>query len=175
MQVDEQEASTSKPEAPKAEPGSYLLQNPARVTPAQERFISFLPEERWQPLRPNPPHSGILMLNDTRPGVPLRGCLPSTGATENAVSFGTQVEGNQANPSHSGILELKDTQPGVEWVALPGCWGRRAACWVCGWPEAWHMGRSGPELESVGAMGHHPAPGSVLLTQHPEPPQCSMT
>ena len=69
MQVDEQEASTSKPEAPKAEPSSYLLQNPARVTPAQESFISFLPEERWQPLRPNPPHSGILMLNDTRPGV----------------------------------------------------------------------------------------------------------
>ena len=69
MQVDEAEpSSSSKAEGAKAEPSSYMLANPARVTSAQERYISFNADERWRPLRSNPPHSGILMCVDTRPG-----------------------------------------------------------------------------------------------------------
>ena len=93
MQVDEAEPSTSKPEAPKAEPSSYVLQNPARVTPAQERYITFLPDERWRPLRSNPPHSGILMLVDTRPGT--------------ACSLGRHVSGCGAGPELSAVTAAR--------------------------------------------------------------------
>ena len=46
------------------------LDNPARVTPAQEEAIQWLPDQRWQPLSAQPPRSGIIMCRDTRPGAP---------------------------------------------------------------------------------------------------------
>jgi 26S proteasome regulatory subunit N2 len=47
------------------EPSSFALDNPARVVPAQRRFVSFPPAQRFQPVRPAP--SGFVVLRDTRP------------------------------------------------------------------------------------------------------------
>ena len=74
MQTDEPSPSTEQPEEKvatekKEEPSSYLLENPARVVPAQERLVSFLSDSRWRPVRGSvQPTAGIVILKDTRPG-----------------------------------------------------------------------------------------------------------
>ena len=75
MDVDAKEPAASK-EAAKPEPSSHMLDNPARVTPGQEQYIAFSADQRWQPLSAHPPHSGILMCTDTRPGLSLDGLMP---------------------------------------------------------------------------------------------------
>ena len=79
------------PAAP--EPGSFTLENPCRVTPAQRKFIGFEEGSRWRPVAAARPASGILVLKDLRPGRVLsahhvlypkpvhpmfRGCAPKT-------------------------------------------------------------------------------------------------
>ena len=64
MQEDEKEDEKA-PAVP--EPTSYEVANPARVVSAQQRFVAFPPDGRWQPLQPGA-RSGIILLRDTRPG-----------------------------------------------------------------------------------------------------------
>ena len=52
------------------EAGSYMLENPTRVVPAQEQYITFDADERWEPLRRQHQPAGILMLRDRHPGAP---------------------------------------------------------------------------------------------------------
>ena len=61
-----------KPAPAVPEPTSYEVANPARVVLAQQRFIAFPPDGRWQPLQPNA-RSGIVLLRDTRPSALPRG------------------------------------------------------------------------------------------------------
>lgn len=48
---------------------SEVLENPARVTAQQQRYLSFDVDERYRPVIPGV-RSGILLLRDTRPGEP---------------------------------------------------------------------------------------------------------
>ena len=80
METDEPAPDTSKPapegDPPKAasakeadEPSSYVLDTPARVVPAQEKYIAFDADERWQPLRrASRQAAGVLLLIDNKPG-----------------------------------------------------------------------------------------------------------
>ncbi|XP_068655723.1 26S proteasome non-ATPase regulatory subunit 1 homolog A-like [Aristolochia californica] len=63
MQVD----STSEKKAAE-EPSFEILTNPARVVPAQEKFIKFLEEGRYVPVKSAP--SGFILLRDLRPNEP---------------------------------------------------------------------------------------------------------
>nr|DAD23931.1 TPA_asm: hypothetical protein HUJ06_025394 [Nelumbo nucifera] len=63
MQVD----STSEKKA-EPEPSFEILTNPARVVPAQEKFIRFLEESRYVPVKLAP--SGFVLLRDLRPTEP---------------------------------------------------------------------------------------------------------
>ena len=73
MDVDAKEpAPAASKEAAKPEASSHMLDNPARVTPGQEQYIAFSGDQRWQPLGADPPHSGILMCVNTRPGAQPR-------------------------------------------------------------------------------------------------------
>ena len=47
------------------EPTSFVLENPARVTPSQRRFVTYFPDATWQPVRPAP--SGFVVLRRTAP------------------------------------------------------------------------------------------------------------
>ncbi|KAG2454480.1 hypothetical protein HYH02_001498 [Chlamydomonas schloesseri] len=53
------------------EPSNYTMENPARVTPAQARFIALPAGGRWQPVRAGGPVTGIMVMRDTQPGEPL--------------------------------------------------------------------------------------------------------
>ena len=66
--ADKPEAERAAAEKAKEEPSSYELENPTRIVPAQEKFVSFPASSRWQPLRTTHAVTGILVLKDTRPG-----------------------------------------------------------------------------------------------------------
>jgi 26S proteasome regulatory subunit RPN2 C-terminal domain len=59
------EGKKEEPAAP--EPGSYEIPNPARVVPAQEKFMAVPPEQRWQPVAPAA-RAGFMVMKDLRPG-----------------------------------------------------------------------------------------------------------
>ncbi|KAL4423070.1 hypothetical protein ABPG77_005875 [Micractinium sp. CCAP 211/92] len=52
--------------AAQPEPSSFTVDNPARVAPAQRKYITFPEGQRFQPIRPAP--SGFVVLKDTQPG-----------------------------------------------------------------------------------------------------------
>ena len=52
--------------AKEPEPTSFKLENPARVVPGQRRYVGFISDSRWKPVRPSP--SGFVVLKNTTPG-----------------------------------------------------------------------------------------------------------
>ncbi|GFP92861.1 26S proteasome non-ATPase regulatory subunit 1 homolog a [Phtheirospermum japonicum] len=80
MQVD-----STADKKPEPEPSFEILTNPARVVPGQEKFINFLEESRYVPVRSAP--SGFVLLKDLRPDEPEELSLtdtPSSAAASNA-------------------------------------------------------------------------------------------
>ncbi|GMH41090.1 hypothetical protein BSKO_09000 [Bryopsis sp. KO-2023] len=69
MELDEPEPSKPQ-EKPEAEPDSHLLKNPARVVPNQEKYVRFLEDSRWVPIKQGA-QVGILILKDMQPGEPV--------------------------------------------------------------------------------------------------------
>ncbi|CAH1452951.1 unnamed protein product [Lactuca virosa] len=70
MQVDGAGAGAEKEKEKKAEPEATfeILTNPARVVPAQEKFIKFLEDSRYAPVKAAA--SGFVLLKDLRPTEP---------------------------------------------------------------------------------------------------------
>lgn len=61
MQVD----STTEKKAAEPEPSFEILTNPARVVPAQEKYVRFLEDSRYVPVKLSP--SGFVLLKDLKP------------------------------------------------------------------------------------------------------------
>eukprot|EP00271_Cylindrocystis_brebissonii_P005015 TRINITY_DN16971_c0_g1_i1.p1 TRINITY_DN16971_c0_g1~~TRINITY_DN16971_c0_g1_i1.p1 ORF type:complete len:1168 (-),score=279.75 TRINITY_DN16971_c0_g1_i1:370-3873(-) len=61
-------AGGSSSEASPPAPTSERLRNPARVLPAQRKFLSIPPDSRYRPLGDAARQSGFVLLQDTRPG-----------------------------------------------------------------------------------------------------------
>lgn len=80
MQVD----NTSEKKA-EAESSSEVLTNPARVVPAQEKYIKFFEDSRYVPIRPA--RSGFVLLRDLQPSEPE--VLISSDAPASSVSVGS--------------------------------------------------------------------------------------
>ncbi|XP_044499450.1 26S proteasome non-ATPase regulatory subunit 1 homolog A [Mangifera indica] len=87
MQVDTPQEKKAEPE-----PSFELLTNPARVVPAQEKFIKFLEDSRYLPVKSAP--SGFVLLRDLRPTEPevlsLTDAPSSTQSTAGASATGQQ-------------------------------------------------------------------------------------
>eukprot|EP00898_Chlorokybus_atmophyticus_P004570 jgi/Chlat1/5113/Chrsp33S05124 len=81
-----------KAHAKEPEPTNHKLQNPARVIPAQEKYITIDKDSRYVPILRR--GAGIIMVKDTRPGDPEEFVLataPATPAQANGAA--------EANPS----------------------------------------------------------------------------
>jgi len=98
MQVD----STSDKKI-EVESSSEVLTNPARVVPAQEKYIKFLEGSRYMPIRPA--RSGFVLLRDTQPSEPevlvssdAPASSPSTGSVSNAQLPASAVEDGEPQP-----------------------------------------------------------------------------
>ncbi|KAF6144295.1 hypothetical protein GIB67_024522 [Kingdonia uniflora] len=66
--IDSMQVDTASEKKSESEPSFEILTNPARVVPAQEKFIKFLEESRYVPVKIAP--SGFVLLKDLRPTEP---------------------------------------------------------------------------------------------------------
>ena len=64
-----EKAEAAKPKAPEAL--SHRLDNPSRVTPAQQKFVIYDETSRWRAIHPGRPVTGIIVFKDLEPGVNL--------------------------------------------------------------------------------------------------------
>ncbi|KAJ7955592.1 26S proteasome non-ATPase regulatory subunit 1-like [Quillaja saponaria] len=96
MQVDSAPEKKSEPEA-----SFEILRNPARVVPGQERFIKFLEESRYVPVKLAP--SGFVLLRDLRPTEPEVLSLTDTPSTASAA--GGSATGQQGSASAMAVDE----------------------------------------------------------------------
>lgn len=69
------EADAVQDDRKREEPTFYNLDNPARVVPEQEQYISFEEDSRWRPLKHTRPTAGFLMMKMTRTGNKSSGWL----------------------------------------------------------------------------------------------------
>nr|DAD37020.1 TPA_asm: hypothetical protein HUJ06_007661 [Nelumbo nucifera] len=98
MQVD----STSEKKA-ESEPAFEILTNPARVVPGQEKFIRFLEESRYVPVKLAP--SGFVLLKDQRPTEPEVLSLTDTPSSMASPAAGGPATGQQGSASAMAVDE----------------------------------------------------------------------
>jgi len=99
-------AADAKP-PPAEEPASFPLANPARVTPAQARFVRWDKGCRWAPLRPKPALPGFVVLRDTAPGQPVAYAAVGANAPPAAAPGGAPGEAAAAEePAPPAAVDL---------------------------------------------------------------------
>ena len=84
------------------EPSFEILVNPARVVPAQEKFMKFLEESRYVPVKLAP--SGFVLLRDLKPTEPEVLSLTDTPATAASPAGGAPT-GQQGSASAMAVDE----------------------------------------------------------------------
>ncbi|KAG6726126.1 hypothetical protein I3842_02G065500 [Carya illinoinensis] len=109
MQVDGPPEKKSEPES-----SFEILTNPARVVPAQEKFIKFLEESRYVPVKLAP--SGFVLLRDLRPTEPEVLSLTDTPATA-ASPAGGAATGQQGSASAMAVDEEPQPPQPFEYAA----------------------------------------------------------
>lgn len=80
-----------------------MLTNPARVVPAQEKFIKFLEDSRYVPVKLAP--SGFVLLRDLRPTEPEVLSLTDTPATAASPAGGAAATGQQGSATAMAVDE----------------------------------------------------------------------
>ncbi|CAL5215275.1 unnamed protein product [Lathyrus oleraceus] len=97
MQVDSPAEKKSEPE-----PSFEILTNPARVVPAQEKFVKFLQDSRYVPVKLAP--SGFVLLKDLRPTEPEVLAITDTPASTTSTA-GASGTGLQSSSSTMAVDE----------------------------------------------------------------------
>ncbi|XP_024985241.1 26S proteasome non-ATPase regulatory subunit 1 homolog A-like [Cynara cardunculus var. scolymus] len=102
MQVDSPAADKEKKAEP--EPTFEILTNPARVVPGQEKFIKFLEDSRYAPVKAAA--SGFVLLKDLRPTEPE--VLALTDAPTSTTSAATATAAATAQPGSTAAMAVDD-------------------------------------------------------------------
>ncbi|PIN11261.1 26S proteasome regulatory complex, subunit RPN2/PSMD1 [Handroanthus impetiginosus] len=98
MQVDSTVEKKAEPE-----PSFQILTNPARVVPAQEKFIRFLEDSRYVPVKPA--SSGFVLLKDLHPGEPEVFALTDAPSSTPSPNAGASATGQQSSASAMAVDE----------------------------------------------------------------------
>lgn len=101
MQVDKVDSPPEKKSEP--EPSFEILTNPARVVPAQEKFIKFLQDSRYVPVKLAP--SGFVLLKDLRPTEPEVLALTDTPSSTTTSAAGGSAAAQQSSASAMAVDE----------------------------------------------------------------------
>ncbi|XP_021896937.1 26S proteasome non-ATPase regulatory subunit 1 homolog A-like [Carica papaya] len=109
MQVDGLPEKKAEPE-----PSFEFLTNPARVVPSQEKFIKFLEDTRYMPVKLAP--SGFVLLRDLRPAEPEVLSLTDT-PTSTASPAGGSATGQQGSGSAMAVDEEPQPPQPFEYAA----------------------------------------------------------
>jgi len=105
MQVD----NAAEKKAPEPEPTFQLLTNPARVIPAQEKFIRFIESSRYVPVKPAP--SGFILLRDLQPTEAEDLALTDAPSTVAATTGNTAAAAGQQGSGSSAMAVDEEPQP----------------------------------------------------------------
>ncbi|KAJ6865688.1 26S proteasome non-ATPase regulatory subunit 1 [Populus alba x Populus x berolinensis] len=97
MQVDAQPEKKAEPE-----PSHEILTNPARVVPTQEKFIKFMEDSRYVPVKSAP--SGFVLLRDLQPTEPEVLSLTDTPSSTASPASGSAT-GQQSSASAMAVDE----------------------------------------------------------------------
>ncbi|KAJ4722975.1 26S proteasome non-ATPase regulatory subunit 1-like [Melia azedarach] len=98
MQVDAPQEKKAEPE-----PSFEILTNPARVVPAQEKFIKFLEDSRYVPVKSAP--SGFVLLRDLRPTEPEVLSLTDAPSSTQSPAGGSTTGAQQGSGSAMAVDE----------------------------------------------------------------------
>ncbi|KAH1089574.1 hypothetical protein J1N35_016831 [Gossypium stocksii] len=105
MQVDSPPEKKSEPE-----PSFEILTNPARVVPAQEKFIKFLEDSRYVPVKLAP--SGFVLLRDLCPNEPeVLSLTDAPTSTASPAGGSTAAAGQQSSSAMAIDDEPQPPQP----------------------------------------------------------------
>ncbi|KAG4131319.1 hypothetical protein ERO13_D09G198500v2 [Gossypium hirsutum] len=105
MQVDSPPEKKSEPE-----PSFEILTNPARVVPAQEKFIKFLEDSRYVPVKLAP--SGFVLLRDLCPNEPeVLSLTDAPTSTASPAGGSTAAAGQQSSSAMAVDDEPQPPQP----------------------------------------------------------------
>ncbi|KAH7857106.1 hypothetical protein Vadar_009047 [Vaccinium darrowii] len=104
MQVD----SPAPEKKAEPEPAFEILTNPARVVPAQEKFIKFLEESRYVPIKLAP--SGFVLVKDLRPTEPEVLSLTDAPSSTGSATSGSTT-GQQGSASAAAMAVDEEPQP----------------------------------------------------------------
>ncbi|XP_058203848.1 26S proteasome non-ATPase regulatory subunit 1 homolog A-like isoform X1 [Rhododendron vialii] len=104
MQVD----SPAPEKKAEPEPAFEILTNPARVVPAQEKFIKFLEESRYVPIKLAP--SGFVLVKDLRPTEPEVLSLTDAPSSTGSATSGSAT-GQQGSASAAAMAVDEEPQP----------------------------------------------------------------
>ncbi|XP_042064909.1 26S proteasome non-ATPase regulatory subunit 1 homolog A-like [Salvia splendens] len=96
MQIDSAAEKKAEPE-----PSYEILTNPARVIPAQEKFIKFLIDSRYVPVKSAP--SGFVLLKDLRPSEPEALALTDSLSSTAPNATGAPATGQQGSASSMAV------------------------------------------------------------------------
>eukprot|EP00268_Persea_americana_P053516 TRINITY_DN6062_c0_g1_i2.p1 TRINITY_DN6062_c0_g1~~TRINITY_DN6062_c0_g1_i2.p1 ORF type:complete len:488 (+),score=92.10 TRINITY_DN6062_c0_g1_i2:3-1466(+) len=92
-----------------AEPSFEILTNPARVVPAQEKYIRFLVESRYMPVELAP--SGFVLLRDLKPTEPEILALTDSPSTVASPAAGGPATGQQQGPTSATAVDDEPQPP----------------------------------------------------------------
>ncbi|KAK4266486.1 hypothetical protein QN277_027398 [Acacia crassicarpa] len=101
MQVEKVDGPSEKKSEP--EPSFEILTNPARVVPAQEKYIKFLQDSRYVPVKLAP--SGFVLLKDLRPTEPEVFALTDTPSSTTTSTAGGSATAQQSSASAMAVDE----------------------------------------------------------------------
>lgn len=101
FKVDKVDGPPEKKSEP--EPSFEILTNPARVVPAQEKFIKFLQDSRYVPVKLAP--SGFVLLKDLRPTEPEVLALTDTPSSTTTSAAGGSATAQQSSASAMAVEE----------------------------------------------------------------------
>ncbi|KAG5560608.1 hypothetical protein RHGRI_003807 [Rhododendron griersonianum] len=90
------------------EPAFEILTNPARVVPAQEKFIKFLEESRYVPIKLAP--SGFVLVKDLHPTEPEVLSLTDAPSSTGSATSGSAT-GQQGSASAAAMAVDEEPQP----------------------------------------------------------------
>ncbi|KAG4202186.1 hypothetical protein ERO13_A05G322400v2 [Gossypium hirsutum] len=114
MQVDSLPEKKAEPE-PEPEPTFEILTNPARVVPAQEKFIKFLEDSRYVPVKSAP--SGFVLLKDLRPNEPEVLSLTDAPASAASRTTGRPAVGQQSSSSAMAVDDERQVPQPFEYTS----------------------------------------------------------
>ena len=101
------------------EPSFEILTNPARVVPAQEKFIKFLQDSRYVPVKLAP--SGFVLLKDLRPTEPEVLALTDTPSSTTSAAGGSAT-GLQSSSSAMAVDEEPQPPQPFEYTSWVWSW-----------------------------------------------------